>query len=59
MNSEKSEVIEVSVERERYPVVCRVHREALLLILPCNWVKRGQCGCDAKSCDIEVLENEP
>lgn len=59
MDSEKLELIEVSVTRERYPVVCRVHQEPVWLILPCNWVKQGQCGCDAKPCDIEVLENEP
>jgi hypothetical protein len=50
---------EVSLACNKYRVVCRVHRDPVWLILPCNWAKRGQCGCDAKPCDIEVLEDEP
>jgi hypothetical protein len=59
MDSKRSEVIEFSGIDERYPVVCRVHQDLVRLILPCNWVKRGQCGCDGKPCDIEILEDEP
>lgn len=56
MSRRESAVIGVSVIR--YLVVCRVHREPVWLVLPCNWVRRGFCGCDARPCDLEVLEVE-
>lgn len=56
MARRQSNVMGVPVTR--YLVVCRVHREPVWLVLPCNWVKRGLCGNDARPCDIEVLEDK-
>ena len=43
----------MSEKRVKYAVVCR-HFEGELH-LPCNWVKDGFCGVDAKKCDITIL----
>lgn len=56
MVRKQSEVVGVAVTR--YLVICRVHREPVRLVLPCNWVRDGFCGCDARPCDLEILEVE-
>ena len=56
MVQKESEVAEVPVTR--CLVVCRIHQEPVWLVLPCNWVKSGLCGDDARPCDIEILDVE-
>jgi len=36
-------------------IFCR-YRDSVVASLPCNWVKEGFCGVDAKKCNIKILE---
>jgi hypothetical protein len=39
----------------RAVIVCR-YRDKVVAAIPCNFVAKGFCGVDARTCDIAILE---